>query len=702
MRRVVGALIALAAIAGAAASQPSVDQRRLAEARTAAEKAAGPARQHTRDALETYLDRLKSSALAAASLPPLRAQIALLRTERFDGQLARTLEDWLQGEKDWEPFRREFSLYGLAGEGDRLGLLHGMPIAELASELLVHDARENGSAARIVIGRGEPFAAAAARVTVPGLSVPIVVVLAKPFAAAALKDVAERSMTAVLLSNAKKALAQQGTPAELDRLREAVGHEGPGVPYVAADGTWSAGLAPVGPGFWLWAYTANDAEALAAAQTAKTTKTVVWSASALIAGLALFFGFRRPGAPVAQASTTGQVAAAPPYEPLPPQTGGQGTRVIPGSGAGHRAHAGTPVATAGSARTEVFVGASPPPARPTGATRMFGRYTLLDRLGEGGMAQVFTAVIFGAEGFRRKFVVKRLRPELVGDANVVAQFIDEANMASSLVHSNIIPVLDFGKVDDEYFMATEYILGRDLARVTRECQEKDRVSMPLAAVLFAAHETLKALEYAHTRTGENGSPLGIVHRDVSPNNILVSARGEVELFDFGIVKAEGRVTRTQHGVVKGNVSFMSPEQARGTDVDARADLFSLGLVIYFCLAGDVLYQGVTTYELLVKAATGPSPEDIARINLLPPPAAAILTRALAVDPAARFQSAHEFAAAVAPYMGGGAAELAGLMHRLFTADLRKEEERFATAVPAAAAESAAATGTGSQSNLRRT
>src|SRR3954462_9266585 len=175
MRRVVGALIALAAIAGAAASQPSVELRRAAEARAAAEKAAGASRQRAKDALDTYLDRLKSSALAAASLPPLRAQIALLRTEKFDGQLAKTLEDWLEGEKDWEPFRREFTIYGLGGEGDKLGLLHGMAVADLASELLVREAREAGSSSRIIVGRGQPFAAAAARVTVPGLSAPIVV-----------------------------------------------------------------------------------------------------------------------------------------------------------------------------------------------------------------------------------------------------------------------------------------------------------------------------------------------------------------------------------------------------------------------------------------------------------------------------------------------------------------------------------------------
>src|SRR5262249_6815007 len=196
-------------------------------------------------------------------------------------------------------------------------------------------------------------------------------------------------------------------------------------------------------------------------------------------------------------------------------------------------------------------------------------------------------------------------------------------------------------------------------------------------------ETLKALEYAHTKLGDGGRPLGIVHRDVSPSNVLVSARGEVKLFDFGIVKAEGRVTKTQHGVVKGNVSFMSPEQARGVDVDARADLFSLGLVMYYCLAGDVLYKGNTTYELLVKAATGPGAEDLARIAARPAPSDDLVSRALQVDPAQRFATAAEFAAAIPPHVGGGPAEAARLMRTLFAEDFRREEGRFSGAMPAA-------------------
>ena len=316
----------------------------------------------------------------------------------------------------------------------------------------------------------------------------------------------------------------------------------------------------------------------------------------------------------------------------------------------------------------------------SGSSTTFGRYLLLDLLGEGGMAQVFTAVTFGAEGFRRTFVVKRLRAELSREPAVVAQFIDEAKLGSTLVHSNVIPVFDFGKVGDEYYLAQEYILGRDLGRVTLRSLERLQRPANLTAVLYATAQTLLALEYAHGKLGDHGRPLGIVHRDVSPSNILISARGEVKLFDFGIVKAEGRVTKTQHGVVKGNVSFMSPEQARGTNVDARADLFSLGLVMYYCLTGDVLYHGETTYELLVKAATGPGPEELARIAALPAPCAAIVRKALEIDPGTRYQSAADFAAALAPHTTGGAAAAAATMSALFADDFRAEEARFAAAL----------------------
>ncbi|HEY0715488.1 MAG TPA: serine/threonine-protein kinase, partial [Polyangia bacterium] len=442
------------------------------------------------------------------------------------------------------------------------------------------------------------------------------------------------------------------------------------------DGQWVAFAVALAPGWQLWSWAETAAATLEAQGTAASTRIIVWSAGVLIALVALFFGFRRAPA-VAAIPAADEVKTAEALRRHPsPRQGAVITPVVEES-------------------TPTPVVAEPPPAfsppreeatRPMSpglGQRAFGRYILMSPLGEGGMARVYTAVVLGAEGFRRKFVIKRLRPEFIDDSSVVAQFIDEANLASSLVHSNIVPVLDFGKVGDEYFLATEYILGRDLSRLTLRAIEVDRHGLPPEAVLFVAHEVLKALEYAHTKTNENGQPLAIVHRDVSPSNILVSARGEVKLFDFGIVKAEGRVTRTQHGVVKGNVSFMSPEQARGVEVDARADLFSLGLVLYSCLTGDVLYAGNSSYELLLKAATGPGPEEVQRLRALPSPLGAILEKALAVDRDARFQNASEFAAAIGPHVVRGSTELEALMLRLFADDLRREEAAFAQVSAAA-------------------
>jgi hypothetical protein len=313
-----------------------------------------------------------------------------------------------------------------------------------------------------------------------------------------------------------------------------------------------------------------------------------------------------------------------------------------------------------------------PPPRPTG--RVFGRYRLLDRLGEGGMSELFLAEASGVAGFTRAFVLKRLRPELARDKEAVAQFIDEARLQANLVHSNIVPVFDFGVVDSEYFMTQEYIVGRDLARVMDRHAEQDRRGLPAPLAYFIAHETLQALAYAHTRHDRDGSPLEIVHRDVSPGNIMVSMAGEVKLADFGIVKSntQNRVSRTQVGMVKGNANFMSPEQARGHAVDGRSDLYSLALGLYYCLSGELMYSGDNDLEVLYRAAGGLTADDVARIRRLADPAPQILERALALDPGQRFDSAQEFADALALHMGGGRAALTRLMQQLFARDERRE------------------------------
>ena len=313
------------------------------------------------------------------------------------------------------------------------------------------------------------------------------------------------------------------------------------------------------------------------------------------------------------------------------------------------------------------------PVSETGAPGMqFGRYQLLDRLGEGGMSEVFTAAAYGVEGFSRVFVLKRLRHELVNDKEAVGQFIDEARLQASLVHSNIVPVFDFGQVGNEFFMTQEYIVGRDLVRLIARCYEHSRQALSSRLAYYFAHETLLALQYAHAKTDREGQALGIVHRDVSPANVIVSAQGEVKLADFGIVKSKKRVTRTQAGMVKGNVNFMSPEQARGQDVDGRSDLFSMGLVLYYCLTNRFLYDGENDLDVLFKAACGPTEEHRERIDRLPSPAREILGLALAVDPNERFQSAAEFADALSLHIGGAKGEAAFLMQTLFGEELRRE------------------------------
>ena len=223
---------------------------------------------------------------------------------------------------------------------------------------------------------------------------------------------------------------------------------------------------------------------------------------------------------------------------------------------------------------------------------MFGRYRLVERLSEGGMSELFIAEAAGVEGFTRTFVLKRLRPELARDKDAVAQFIDEARLQASLVHSNIVPVFDFGVVGGEYFMTQEYIVGRDLGRADGAPRTRAAGRAPLAGrLLRRARDAAGARLRARRAATSDGTPLGIVHRDVAAGNVIVSLAGEVKLSDFGIVKSNDRVSRTQIGVVKGNTNFMSPEQARGQAVDARSDLFSLGLVLYYCLTGELLYAG---------------------------------------------------------------------------------------------------------------
>jgi serine/threonine-protein kinase len=308
-----------------------------------------------------------------------------------------------------------------------------------------------------------------------------------------------------------------------------------------------------------------------------------------------------------------------------------------------------------------------------------GRYTLVSRIGEGGMAEIYSAVTTGVGSFRRPVVIKRLKPELAADPAAVAQFRDEANLLSAFNHPNIVAVHDFGRWENRFFLAEEYVAGRNLGRIIDQCFRRDGRPPALELTAYIAREVLKALDYAHKLENGAGRPLKIVHRDVSPENIVVTGQGEVKLLDFGIVKAaEGRVTKTEIGMVKGNVSFMAPEQARGMDVDGRADLYSLALVLFYCCTGSPLYTAEGVYERLVQAANGPGAADRALIQRLPKPFSTVIQRATDPDLNRRYPSAREMAADLKNWALHGATPTALLVNELFGDELKEEARRLAT------------------------
>jgi len=283
----------------------------------------------------------------------------------------------------------------------------------------------------------------------------------------------------------------------------------------------------------------------------------------------------------------------------------------------------------------------------------FGRYRLLERLGQGGMAEVFKAKSFGVEGFEKILVIKRILPELAKSPEFAEMFIHEAKLAVRLSHANIVQVFDLGlapasdllgtKQPAAYYMAMEFVNGLDLATLLARCR-RQQVALPIDLCVYVAAEVAKGLDHAHRRRDDQMRPLGIVHRDVSPQNVLLSLEGEVKVTDFGIAKARDTLDakpndESQRRQLHGKFAYMSPEQARGESVDARSDLFSLGIVLYECLAGVNPFGAPTTIETTrrVQACEYP-PIEILRSDT-PPDLVALLAQALAKEPDARFADA---------------------------------------------------------------
>ena len=222
----------------------------------------------------------------------------------------------------------------------------------------------------------------------------------------------------------------------------------------------------------------------------------------------------------------------------------------------------------------------------------FGRYLLLDRVAVGGMAEIFLAKLEGLAGFEKLLAIKRILPHWSTNHDFITMLIDEAKIVVQLVHPNIVSVYELGKEEQSYYIAMEYVEGVDLRRLFEACQSPSpRLPLPLAVQIIV--EVLRGLAYAHRREGSSGERLEIVHRDISPQNILLSYDGQVKITDFGIARAANRSTETATGTLKGKYAYMSPEQACQEPVDARSDLFSVGVLLYELFCGVRLFARAT-------------------------------------------------------------------------------------------------------------
>lgn len=318
----------------------------------------------------------------------------------------------------------------------------------------------------------------------------------------------------------------------------------------------------------------------------------------------------------------------------------------------------------------------------------FGRYFLIDKIAVGGMAEVFKAKSFSHGGFEKLLVIKRILQHLSDSEEFVDMFIDEAKISVELQHPNIVQIYDFGRIAENHFIAMECVEGKDVKGILRKLAERRKL-LPMEYAVYIAHEMCKGLDYAHKRTDMQGNPLGIIHRDVSPSNILVSYSGEVKVADFGIAKAQISAYNTKGGVLKGKFEYMSPEQASGEDLNHQSDVFATGIILHEMLTGRRLFKTDSDIKTL---------ERIKAVDVKPPSALNpgipkrlddIVMKALSQDRATRFPDARTLQTALLEFMYPATPDLTreNLGHfltELFSAEIRDERLRLEEGTRAAA------------------
>ena len=328
----------------------------------------------------------------------------------------------------------------------------------------------------------------------------------------------------------------------------------------------------------------------------------------------------------------------------------------------------------------------------------FGKYLLLERINVGGMAEVFKAKAFGVEGFERILAIKRILPNMADDDEFINMFIDEARIAVQLSHANVVQIYELGKFENQYYIAMEYVAGKDLRQILDRYRKK-KETMSVAAAAFITSRICDGLDYAHRKLDATGKPLNLIHRDVSPQNILVSFEGSVKITDFGIVKAEDRGSKTQAGVLKGKFGYMSPEQVRGWEIDNRSDIFAVGILLYEMVTGKRLFIGESDFSTLERVRNADVTPPTQHNPNIPETLERVMLKALARERDERYSHAADLADDLQQFLIEensifSGKRLAGLLQEEYREDIahemQKMEEFMRVAAPPAAAEAMSA------------
>jgi eukaryotic-like serine/threonine-protein kinase len=321
-----------------------------------------------------------------------------------------------------------------------------------------------------------------------------------------------------------------------------------------------------------------------------------------------------------------------------------------------------------------------PVSASSGRIAPFGKYLLLQRVSVGGMAEVFKALPATADRIDQIVAIKRILPNIAEDSEFIGMFIDEARIAGQLTHPNICRIYELGRVNNDHYIAMQFLWGRDLLKLMNRYKKAGRFVSPLMAA-FIGSKACSALHYAHNKRDENGQPLNIIHRDVSPQNIIVGYSGQVKLIDFGVARAASQSQKTQAGILKGKFGYMSPEMIRGMEIDHRSDVFAMGICLHELLTSARLFYGETdfaTLELVRDANVAPPSHKSPGV---PPALDAIVMKALSREVADRFQSAEEMQLALEEFLARhdpqfGQTDVGLAMRQAFHTEVQRERERL--------------------------